>query len=103
MIRNNFKFFVKFVALLLNDSTYLLDEALSKLLEIHNLQLELDNVSENISFNNERQDKRHYLIQLEKYATTYMSLAIETIELLKRFTASIPDAFCCPEVVGRLT
>ncbi|CCJ31148.1 unnamed protein product [Pneumocystis jirovecii] len=100
--RNNFKFFVKFVALLLNDSTYLLDEALSKLLEIHNLQLELDNVSENISFNNERQDKRHYLIQLEKYATTYMSLAIETIELLKRFTASIPDAFCCPEVVDRL-
>ncbi|KAG5438977.1 hypothetical protein PCANB_002307 [Pneumocystis canis] len=100
--RNNFNFFVKFVALLLNDATYLLDEALSKLLEIHNLQLELENVPENLSFTDERQDKRHYLIQLEKYATTYMSLATETIELLKRFTASIPDAFCCPEVVDRL-
>ncbi|KAG4304130.1 hypothetical protein PORY_002494 [Pneumocystis oryctolagi] len=100
--RNNFKFFVKFVALLLNDATYLLDEALSKLLEIHNLQIELDNVPENIPLNDERQDKRHYLVQLEKYATTYMSLAVETIELLKRFTASIPDAFCCPEVVDRL-
>ncbi|KAG5519150.1 hypothetical protein PMAC_002238 [Pneumocystis sp. 'macacae'] len=100
--RNNFNFFVKFVALLLNDATYLLDEALSKLLEIHNLQLELDNVPKNIPLNDERQDKRHYLIQLEKYATTYMSLAVETIELLKRFTASIPDAFCCPEVVDRL-
>lgn len=82
--------------------TYLLDEALSKLLEIHNLQLELEDVQENMPLNNERQEKRHYLAQLEKYATTYMSLAIETIELLKRFTASIPDAFCCPEVVNRL-
>ncbi|KTW29866.1 hypothetical protein T552_01070 [Pneumocystis carinii B80] len=100
--RNNFNFFVKFVALLLNDVTYLLDEALSKLLEIHNLQLELEDVPENISLNDERQEKRHYLAQLEKYATTYMSLATETIELLKRFTASIPDAFCCPEVVDRL-
>lgn len=31
-------FFVKFVALLLNDATFLLDEALSKLLEVHKLQ-----------------------------------------------------------------
>lgn len=100
--RNNFKFFVKFVALLLNDVTYLLDEALSKLLEIHNLQLELENVPENIPLNDERQEKRYYLAQLEKYTTTYMSLATETIELFKRFTASIPDAFCCPEVVDRL-
>lgn len=32
------EFFVKFVALLLNDATFLLDEALSKLLEVHKLQ-----------------------------------------------------------------
>jgi ubiquitin conjugation factor E4 B len=34
-------FFVKFVALLMTDTTYLLDEGLSKLKEIGNLQVEL--------------------------------------------------------------
>lgn len=34
-------FFIKLVALLMNDTTYLLDEALSKLKEIGNLQIEL--------------------------------------------------------------
>jgi ubiquitin conjugation factor E4 B len=34
--------FVKFVNLIMNDTTYLLDEGLSKLTEIHSLQIEMD-------------------------------------------------------------
>lgn len=40
-LSKNDQFFVKFVALLMSDTTYLLDEALSKLKEIGNLQIEL--------------------------------------------------------------
>lgn len=41
--QNNADFFVRFVARMLNDLTFLLDEGLSNLAEVHNIQNELDN------------------------------------------------------------
>src|SRR5881227_1952716 len=38
----NVDFFVRFVNLLLNDVTFVLDEALTKLSKIHDLQIELE-------------------------------------------------------------
>ena len=40
--RRNAEQFVRFAALIMNDTTYLLDESLSKLKEIQTLQIELD-------------------------------------------------------------
>lgn len=78
-------FFVKFVALLLNDSTYLLDESLSKLTQIHN-----------------ESEQGPPSPELTRQATSYIQLASETLNLLKLFTSSVPVAFTSPELVDRL-
>ena len=40
--RNNMDAFVRFANLLMNDATFLLDESLTKLAEIYNIQAEMD-------------------------------------------------------------
>ncbi|BFZ57128.1 Ubiquitin conjugation factor E4 [Savitreella phatthalungensis] len=114
-------FFVRFVALLLNDQTYLLDEALAKLTEIHTLQQELgpesvtdamatdelenarsSSVDAEQSEEERRRERSRTLEQSERAATSYMQLGTETLQMLDLFTASIADAFCTPEVVDRL-
>ncbi|KAK6339107.1 hypothetical protein TWF696_009891 [Orbilia brochopaga] len=97
--RINPDFFVRFVALLLNDVTYLLDESLSKLSEIHRLQNELEN--QNLE-DTPRQERERSLASSEHHATTYVSLANETVLMVKMFTAAVPDAFVSPELVHRL-
>ncbi|KAK6499191.1 hypothetical protein TWF506_003823 [Arthrobotrys conoides] len=97
--RVNPDFFVRFVALLLNDVTYLLDESLSKLTEIHRLQ---DELGKDSSDARARAEHERLLSSNEHHATTYVSLANETVLMVKRFTAAIPDAFVSPELVHRL-
>ncbi|KAK6336050.1 hypothetical protein TWF730_003421 [Orbilia blumenaviensis] len=97
--RLNPDFFVRFVALLLNDVTFLLDESLSKLTEIHRLQNELEGESNDAR---SRAEQERLLSSNEHHATTYVSLANETVLMVKRFTAAIPDAFVSPELVHRL-
>ena len=96
--------FVQFVNLLLNDVTYLLDEGLSKLIEINKLQKELEteppaNASTPAPARGEREQT---LASTERQAASYISLANETVSLLARFTNFVPDAFVVPEVVDRL-
>lgn len=98
--QNDLEFFVKFVALLLNDQTYLLDEALAKLSEIHTLQIELS-AAEDVN-TEQYQEKQGHLQQSERQATSYLQLGTETLSMLNLFTASIPAAFCTPEIADRL-
>ncbi|KAJ6264294.1 Ubiquitin conjugation factor [Drechslerella dactyloides] len=100
--RVNPDFFVRFVALLLNDVTYLLDESLSKLSEIHRLQIELEEPSNPNMEPTVRQERERTLASNEHHATTYVSLANETVRMVKMFTAAVPDAFVSPELVHRL-
>lgn len=98
--RSDIEFFVRFVALLLNDQTYLLDEALAKLAEIHGLQIELDESEDKTT--EQYQEKQGHLQQSERQATSYLQLGTETLSMLNLFTASIPIAFCTAEIVDRL-
>ncbi|KAK9356525.1 ubiquitin elongating factor core-domain-containing protein [Lipomyces doorenjongii] len=95
-------FFVRFVALLLNDVTYLLDESLSKLADIHKLQSELSEKSATALSQQERTEREQSLSASERQATSYMSLANETVSILKLFTKAVPAAFVTPEIVDRL-
>ncbi|EWC45716.1 hypothetical protein DRE_05053 [Drechslerella stenobrocha 248] len=95
-------FFVRFVALLLNDVTYLLDESLSKLSEIHRLQDELEGPANTEADTRVRTERERTLASNEHHATTYVSLANETVLMVKMFTAAVPDAFVSPELVHRL-
>lgn len=87
-------FFIRFVALLLNDSTYLLDESLSKLSQIHNLQSQM--ASEGAT-----PEMGENLASMERMATSYVQLAAQTVTLLNLFTSTVPSAFVCPELVDR--
>lgn len=94
------EFFLRFVNLLLNDATFVLDEALSKFPKIHDLQKELRE-DQGLS-QEDRTSKEEELRALEGQATSYMQLANETVAMMKLFTKALCDSFTLPEIVRRL-
>ena len=101
-IRNVDKF-VRFVNLMINDVTYLMDESLSELTQIHNIQVEMDDQdtwnSKPLEYRREREST---LRSLERHASGYTTLGRSTVELLKIFTAETKAPFMMPEIVDRL-
>ncbi|KAL8917560.1 MAG: hypothetical protein Q9172_005785 [Xanthocarpia lactea] len=96
----NVDFFVRFVNLLLNDVTFVLDESLTAFQQIHNLSEELRNpqhLEQAI-----RQEKEEALSAAKSKAKSYMQLTNETVAMLKLFTEALADAFTMPEIVQRL-
>ena len=98
--------FVRFAALLMNDTTYLLDESLSKLKEIQVIQNELDIPSSNNTREEQeaRNQKVENLAQIERQALSCMSLGRETVNMFKYLTSckEMIEPFMAPEVVDRL-
>lgn len=97
----NLDFFVRFVNLLLNDVTFVLDESLSAFVEIHNLQQELMAASSTME-PTLRTDKEEALAAAKGKAKSYMQLTNETVAMLKLFTEALADSFTMPEIVQRL-
>ncbi|KAL8763804.1 MAG: hypothetical protein Q9184_000506 [Pyrenodesmia sp. 2 TL-2023] len=96
----NVDFFVRFVNLLLNDVTFVLDESLSAFQQIHNLSQELQD-SQHLE-QTMRQEKEEALSAAKGKAKSYMQLTNETVAMLKLFTEALADAFTMPEIVQRL-
>lgn len=86
--------------------TYLLDEGLSKLIDINKLQKDLEALpAADPSLQQQssaRREREQLLATTERQAASYISLANETVSLLNKFTSFVPDAFVYPEVVDRL-
>ncbi|KAG5929825.1 hypothetical protein E4U42_004345 [Claviceps africana] len=97
--KTNRGFFVQFVNMLLNDATYVLDEAFTKFPKMRNLELELNDASLSAE---DRQKKEEELQTLGSQASSYMQLANETLEMMKLFTKALSDSFTMPEIVSRL-
>lgn len=85
--------------MLLNDTTYVLDEAFTKFPKMRGLEKELED--RNMS-TDDRQKKEEELQSLGSQATSYMQLANETLEMMKLFTKTLSEAFTMPEIVSRL-
>ena len=95
--------FVKFANLLMNDATFLLDESLSKLTEIHTIQKEMKNHEEWAARDPaERKEREEHLHTLEGHAASYTTLGKSTVGLLKTFTAEAKAPWMSPELVDRL-
>ncbi|KAJ2929740.1 hypothetical protein H1R20_g7339, partial [Candolleomyces eurysporus] len=95
--------FVKFVNLMINDVTYLMDESLGELAQIHNIQVEMDDQAAwNRQTPQYRQEREGTLRSLERHASGYTTLGRSTVELLKVFTAETKAPFMMPEIVDRL-
>lgn len=97
--RVNRSFFVQFVNMLLNDATYVLDEAFTKFPKMRSLERELEDHSLSTE---DRQKKEEELQTLGSQATSYMQLANETLEMMKLFTQALSESFTMPEIVSRL-
>ena len=97
----NIEFFVRFVNLLLNDVTFVLDESFTAFHTIYDTQKELQTGGTSLS-QEDRQEKEEKLQQAKDRAKSYMQLTNETVEMLKRFTEALADAFTMPEIVQRL-
>ncbi|KAI1330760.1 ubiquitin elongating factor core-domain-containing protein [Xylariaceae sp. FL0255] len=98
--RVNRQFFIQFVNLLLNDATYLLDEALTKLVKIHDYQKQLQSLQELTP--EEREKIRTDLEQAEQQCQSWMQLVNDTMGMMRLFTETLKDSFTMPEIVTRL-
>ncbi|CCO29155.1 ubiquitin conjugation factor E4 B [Rhizoctonia solani AG-1 IB] len=95
--------FVRFANLLMNDATYLLDELLTKLAAIKQLQILMANKEQWDALTAEdRREKEKNFRQYEGMAASYATLGKSTVGLLRDFTKETKAAFLRPEIVDRL-
>lgn len=103
--KNNVDFFIRFIARMLNDTTYLLDETFNLLNSIHDYQQEIkkreSGGEENESMGTNEELANH-LEEDELRVKSYMGLSNKTMELFKLFTKEVPRGFVLPEIVDRL-
>ena len=99
--KSNLDFFVRFVNLLLNDVTFVLDESLTAFTQIHDLAQELEENSATLE-EAIRKEKEEALSSAQGRAKSYMQLTNETVSMLKLFTEALAESFTKPEIVQRL-
>ncbi|OBA24255.1 hypothetical protein METBIDRAFT_77088 [Metschnikowia bicuspidata var. bicuspidata NRRL YB-4993] len=104
--KNKVEFFIRFIARMLNDTTYLFDEAFNELNNIHKFQVEMEKRESGGESNEEvfgtTEELEKELQSAEKKAKSYMGLANQTMMLFKLFTEQVPEGFTIPELVDRL-
>ncbi|KAH8418760.1 hypothetical protein KR222_001367, partial [Zaprionus bogoriensis] len=96
--------FVKFVNMLMNDTTFLLDECLENLKRIHLTQQLMSDIQNWSGMSAEQQQSR--LTQLatdERQCRSYLTLARETVDLFHYLTSDIKEPFMRSELVDRLS
>ncbi|KAI0632350.1 ubiquitin conjugation factor E4 [Trametes polyzona] len=100
---HNSEQFVRFVNLMINDVTYLLDESLTDLAKIHEIQTEMkDREAFEAKPIQYRREREKLLRDLERMAGIYVQLGSNTVDLLKVFTGETKSPFMVPEIVDRL-
>ncbi|KAG5358191.1 E4 ubiquitin-protein ligase UFD2 [Yarrowia sp. B02] len=99
---DNIDFFVRFVALLLNDVTYLMDESVSSLTEIRQIEAELATMSEEEKNSTHAQELQKKFKTAERNIKGWMPLTNKNMKLLDLFTQAVPKSFVSPEIVDRL-
>ena len=99
----NVEKFVRFINLMINDVTYLMDESLSELTQIHNIQTEMrDQDAWAARPAQHRREREGQLRGLERHASSYTTLGKSTVGLLRDFTAETKAPFMMPEIVDKL-
>ncbi|XP_054268263.1 ubiquitin conjugation factor E4 B [Macrosteles quadrilineatus] len=98
------KQFVKFINMLMNDTTFLLDESLESLKRIHEVQeLMADTAGWERIGMEQQQTRRRQLSADERQCRSYLTLARETVDMFHYLTVDIKEPFLRPELVGRLS
>ncbi|OXU26331.1 hypothetical protein TSAR_003121 [Trichomalopsis sarcophagae] len=101
---SNGKQFVKFINMLMNDTTFLLDESLESLKRIHEVQELMSDQTAWAALPQEQQQSRtRQLATDERQARSYLTLAKETVAMFHYLTIQITEPFLRPELAGRLS
>ncbi len=87
---------------MINDVTFLLDESLTKLAEITVIQKEMEHPDWKAKSPRRRQERVETLNSLSGQATSWLSLAKSTMDLLIKFTKETTEPFMTREIVNRL-
>ncbi|XP_017273315.1 ubiquitin conjugation factor E4 B isoform X2 [Kryptolebias marmoratus] len=100
---NSGKQFVRYINMLINDTTFLLDESLDSLKRIHEVQEEMKNKEHWEQLPREQQQSRQsQLTQDERVSRSYLALATETVEMFHILTKQVQKPFLRPELGPRL-
>lgn len=100
---NNGKNFIKFINMMMNDTTFLLDESLDALKRIHEVQDDMADPAKWAAQSQEQQTSRaRQLSQDERQCRSYLTLARETVDMFYYLTQGIQEPFLRPELADRL-
>uniref|UniRef100_A0A7S0Q3G5 RING-type E3 ubiquitin transferase n=1 Tax=Coccolithus braarudii TaxID=221442 RepID=A0A7S0Q3G5_9EUKA len=97
--------FVRFINMLINDSIYSMDEALTKLASIHKTQLEM---ADEARWNSQGRQQVHQRLQTlqqeETYARYFMQFTNEVQHMMKYLSSEpeVAPVFMLPELAGRI-
>ncbi|XP_015077906.1 probable ubiquitin conjugation factor E4 [Solanum pennellii] len=95
--------YLNFLNFLINDSIYLLDESLGKILELKELEAEMSNKEEwERKPAQERQERTHLFHSQENMIQTDMKMANQDVGLLAFTSEQITVPFLLPEMVDRV-
>uniref|UniRef100_A0A8C9D4F4 Ubiquitin conjugation factor E4 n=1 Tax=Panthera leo TaxID=9689 RepID=A0A8C9D4F4_PANLE len=100
---NSGKQFVRYINMLINDTTFLLDESLESLKRIHEVQEEMKNKDQWDQLPRDQQQARQsQLAQDERVSRSYLALATETVDMFHILTKQVQKPFLRPELGPRL-
>nr|KAF6380827.1 ubiquitination factor E4B [Myotis myotis] len=100
---NSGKQFVRYINMLINDTTFLLDESLESLKRIHEVQEEMKNKEQWEQLPRDQQQARQsQLAQDERVSRSYLALATETVDMFHILTKQVQKPFLRPELGPRL-
>ncbi|KLT45417.1 hypothetical protein CC85DRAFT_282483 [Cutaneotrichosporon oleaginosum] len=95
--------FIRFVNMLMSDTTFHLEESLTQLAKIHSLRARKEDAeSWNALPENERNDLDSQLRQSESSAPFHTAMGRDHAELMRDFTATTKEPFLVGEIVDRL-
>lgn len=95
--------FTRFINMLINDTTFLLDESIDTLKNIHDTQELMANTVEWENLSREVRTSRHrQLATDERQCKSYLTLASETIDMLHYLSLEIKDPFLQQKLAERL-
>ena len=93
--------FLRFVNMLINDATFLLDEALGYMKQIQEQQHAQEHEWANLPAN-ERGEREGQLNQIGRMARYHNIMGTETIQILDKLTGAIQDVFTNSSMVDRV-
>jgi ubiquitin conjugation factor E4 B len=102
-LSDDFDQFIKFINMLMSDTTFHLEESLTNLAKINSIETQQKNPEAwNALPDAERQDQESQLRSAEQGAPFHTHMGLDHVKLIREFTATTREPFITSEIVDRL-